>query len=67
MGKRLSTPSDPIVAELTAIKRLLILDLLRGGLNQKQIAVVLGMDGSQLSRELKGVGKSLKNTDKGDK
>ena len=65
MAKRITTSSDPVVAELTAIKRLLILDLLRSGLKQRQIAAALGVHESVLSRELpKGIGRALKNGDK---
>jgi DNA-directed RNA polymerase specialized sigma subunit len=41
---------DEQLRELTSIKKLLVLGLLRSGLTQKQIAAALGIDRSQVSR-----------------
>jgi len=41
---------DAIVAELTAIKRLLIVALLKQGLSQKDVAVALNVNQSSISR-----------------
>ena len=43
---------DPAVVELPAVKRLLILGLLRSGAKQKHIADALGVHPSQVSRML---------------
>lgn len=45
--------SDPITAELIAIKRLLIFDLLRNGAKQEQVAVALGISQSAVSKMFK--------------
>lgn len=41
---------DPVVRELDAIKRLLILQLYRSGSTQAEVAKSLGMDPADLSR-----------------
>jgi predicted transcriptional regulator len=41
---------DPVLAELIAIKRLMVFSLLKSGASQKQIAAALGIDQSQVSR-----------------
>ena len=46
--------SDPILAELSAIKRLMVLSLIKEGTSQKQIAGALGVDRSQVSRMFPG-------------
>lgn len=62
MAKSKSRPADPVVAELLAIKQLLILGLMRDGVTQRQVAAALGLHESQLSRTLpKGLGAGLKN------
>lgn len=43
-------PDAPIVAELGAIKRLLVLQLLRDGATQSDIAVALQTDQGAISR-----------------
>jgi hypothetical protein len=43
-------PSDPLVTELVALKKLLIFALLRSGASQAQIGMALDMDQSQVSR-----------------
>jgi predicted XRE-type DNA-binding protein len=45
---------DPVLAELIAIKRLIVFALLKGGASQKQIATALGIDQSQVSRMFPG-------------
>lgn len=50
---------DPVIAELDAIKRLLIVGLLRDGVKQGHIATALGISDANLSRKLNGVGKLL--------
>lgn len=41
---------DPTVRELDAIKRLLILQLLKAGTQQSEIALALDVDASEVSR-----------------
>lgn len=53
MAKRL-TSVDPVLDELVAIKRLMVLTLLKGGASQKQIASALCVDQSQVSRMFPG-------------
>jgi predicted transcriptional regulator len=43
-------PSDPIAAELGAIKRLLVLQLITSGVQTTKIASALGVDQSSISR-----------------
>jgi hypothetical protein len=50
MPKRNSTPVDPVLSELTTIKRLLLFALLKNGANQREIAIALGVNQSQISR-----------------
>lgn len=45
-------PSDPVVAELTAIKRLLVALLMRSGASQADIGKALGINQSNVSRML---------------
>ena len=42
--------TDPIVSELTMIRKLLVLALLRSGITQGQLGGVLGLDQSEVSR-----------------
>lgn len=44
--------ADPVVAELTAIKRLLVCLLMRSGASQGDIGKALGIDQSNVSRML---------------
>ena len=50
MPKQPEVPSDPTLAELVAIKKLLVLKLFRDGVTQSQVATVLGVSQSQISR-----------------
>lgn len=45
-----STISDPVLAELISIKRLLVFALLQAGTSQAQVAGALGVDQSVVSR-----------------
>jgi predicted transcriptional regulator len=42
--------ADPVLAELTAIKRLIIFSLLKSGTSQEQIAQAIGSSQAQISR-----------------
>ncbi len=54
--------ADPVLAELSAIKRLMIIGLLRGGMQQSQVASAIGISEAALSKTFpKGLIKSLKN------
>ena len=44
------TKGDPVAAELDAIKRLLVLQLITSGIQAKDIAAALGVDQSVVSR-----------------
>jgi DNA-directed RNA polymerase specialized sigma subunit len=62
MGKAKGGNVDPVAAELTAIKQLLIVSLLRDGVKQKHIAAALGVHESQISRSLpKGFAAAVKD------
>lgn len=52
MAKKASSKriEDPVVRELDAIKRLLILQMYRAGVSQAEIAKALGIDAAELSR-----------------
>lgn len=53
--------SDPVLAELTAIKQLLIIALLRDGVQQSHIAKALGLSEATISRAFpKGLLKTIK-------
>lgn len=55
--------TDPVLSELVAIKQLLVIALLRGGMQQSQIASAIGVANATLSRAFpKGLIKSLKNS-----
>lgn len=45
---------DPILVELVAIKKLLVLALMKSGASQRQIASALGVNQSQVSRLFPG-------------
>lgn len=45
-------PTDPVERELNAIKRLLVLLLLKAGANQSELALALKMDRGDVSRML---------------
>jgi predicted XRE-type DNA-binding protein len=53
MLKKSEQGEAPIIAELVAIKRLLIFSLLQAGNSQGQLAAALGVDQSQISRMMK--------------
>lgn len=48
------TSGDPVLAELTSIKRLLVFALLQQGMSQDQVAGALGIDQSVVSRMFPG-------------
>jgi predicted transcriptional regulator len=57
-----SKETEELTAEVRAVKKLLILQLLRSGATQSQIAAILGVSDATMSRMLpKGVGKSVKS------
>lgn len=59
---------DKTLGELVAIKKLLILGLLRSGAAQSQVAAALGVDQSQISRLFPGgVGRATKTAKKSAK
>ncbi len=65
MAKPKATPTDPILAELVAIKQLMVFSLLRYGASQRDVAAALGVGQSQVSRMFPGgVGKSARGTGK---
>jgi predicted transcriptional regulator len=56
-----SKETEELTAEVRAVKKLLILQLLRSGATQSQIAAILGVSEATMSRMLpKGAGKSAK-------
>ena len=54
-----------LLEELTSVKKLLVLELLRGGASQHQVASALGIDQSQVSRMFAGGLKLPKRKGKG--
>ena len=57
----MSKETDELAAEVRAVKKLLILQLLRSGATQSQIAAILGVSDATMSRMLpKGTAKSAK-------
>ena len=62
MPKPKEKEADSVLSELTAIKQLMIIALVRDGMQQSQIASAIGVDNATLSRAFpKGLIKSLKN------
>jgi predicted transcriptional regulator len=58
-----SKETEELTAEVRAVKKLLILQLLRSGATQSQIASMLGVSEATMSRMLpKGAGKTAKAT-----
>ena len=58
MPKPKEKQTDPMLSELTVIKKLMILALVRDGMQQSQIASATGMDNAALSRAFpKGLAK----------
>lgn len=61
MAQSKNKPTDPVLAELTAIKHLLIIALLRDEVQQSHIASALGVSDATLSKAFpKGLIKKLK-------
>lgn len=61
MAKSRNKPTDPVLGELTAIKQLLIIALLRDGVMQSHIASALGVSEATISQAFpKGLIKTLK-------
>jgi predicted transcriptional regulator len=56
MATHPETAADPVLEELSAIKRLLICALRRSGASQEDVAIALGINQSNVSRMLKSVG-----------
>jgi len=50
MSKNTKSPADPVIKELDAIKRLLILSLIKAGTSQGEIAMALHTDQANVSR-----------------
>lgn len=68
MAKSKTTTTDPVLAELSAIKRLMVLTLLRSGASQSDVGDALGIDRSQVSRMFpSGTGKFARDDAKGQK
>ena len=66
MAKTNSPPTDTVLDELIAIKRLLVFALLKSGASQDEVATALGISQSQVSRMFPGgVGKRPRDTAKG--
>lgn len=62
MTKPKTETVDPVVSELSAIKQLLMIALLRDGVQQKHIAKALGVSNATISRALpKGLLKAIKS------
>ena len=65
MAKSKAISTDPALAELLAIKRLMALGLLRSGASQRDVAAALGVNQSQVSRMFPGgIGKRVRDTAK---
>jgi hypothetical protein len=61
VSKKKNAPTDPVLAELTSIKRLLVFSLLKSGSSQKQVAAALGIDQAAVSRMFpNGIGAAAK-------
>lgn len=54
MAKADSTSTDPVLAELIAIKRLIVYALRQSGVSQEQIGIVLGISQPHVSRMFPG-------------
>jgi len=62
MAKKQQAEVDPVVKELSDIKRLIVLTLLKDGVQQSTIATALGISESTISRMFpKGMIKALKS------
>lgn len=65
MAKSKLTPTDPVLGELLAIKRLMVFALLRYGVGQRDVAAALGVNQSQVSRMFPSdTGKGARDTPK---
>ena len=49
-SRRAKLPEDPLLKELDAIKRLLIVSLIKDGASQREVATALQIDPADLSR-----------------
>lgn len=66
MKKQKAGITDPMLAELVTIRRLLVFSLLKSGASQKQVAAALGIDPSQVSRMFPaGIGESTRGGHQG--
>lgn len=54
MPVRKQSADDQVLGELIAIKKLIVLALIDGGMSQEQVSVALGIDRSQVSRLFPG-------------
>ncbi|MCH8151783.1 MAG: helix-turn-helix domain-containing protein [Planctomycetes bacterium] len=62
MVKNTANMDDPVTSELMAIKRLMVLALIRDGVSQGTIASALGVSEATISRMFpKGMAKTLKS------
>jgi transposase-like protein len=57
--KRLDRGLASVTEELKAIKRLMIVFMLRSGLGQRDVAKALGVDQAVVSRMFKGIGRKV--------
>lgn len=64
MGKKIKNTETDIGEDIKTIKKLLVLDLLYKGLTQKQVAQVLGLHDSQISRMVPATAFKTKKTKK---
>lgn len=58
--KQKRSNSDPVLAELVAIKKLLVFQLLAAGATQKEIGGVIGLDHTRVSRMFPSSPKALR-------
>lgn len=64
---RTKTADEALLAELTAVKRLLMFGLIRSGVTQRQLAAALGTSQSTISRMLpESSGKKAKSEQEED-
>jgi predicted XRE-type DNA-binding protein len=54
MARTSATDGDSVLTQLIAIKKLLVLELLRDGASQEQVAAALDVNRSQVSRLFPG-------------
>ncbi len=65
MAAKKIAAGDPILAELIAIKRLVIFAIMKNGASQSDIANALGVDQSQISRMFPKSGSARKRAGRG--